>query len=91
VSETGEIITIPHPDGSSDVRANIKIIDFDWSGKASEVYYPATRNDEIVWPGKAGGPIEQDHDCKLVNIWWKDEIEQGNRIARHFILITDRN
>ena len=40
--------------------------------KAGQVHYPAERNTEIQWPGEAGGPIEQDHDSKMVDSWMKD-------------------
>jgi len=36
---------------------DIKVIDFDWAGKAGEVCYPAERNTDIQWPGEAGAPI----------------------------------
>ena len=37
-----------------------RVIDFDWAGEVGQVCYPAEWNREIQWPGKAGGPIEQD-------------------------------
>jgi len=49
-----------------DKSVDLKLIDFDWAGKARQVHYPAEQNREIQWPGKAGGPIEQDHDLKMV-------------------------
>ena len=51
---------------------DLMVIDYDWAGKASEVYYPAERNPEIKgikWPGKAGGKIENGHDWKLISSW----------------------
>jgi len=61
------------------IRTNVKeksvdlrVIDFDWAGEAGQVCYPAERNREIQWPGEAGGPIEQDHDSKIVDFWMKD-------------------
>ena len=51
---------------------DLRVIDFDWAGKAGQVHYPAERNTEIQWPGEAGGPIEQDHDSKMVDSWMKD-------------------
>ena len=54
-----------------DKSVELKVVDFDWAGKAGQVYYPAERNEEIQWPGEAGGPIEQDHDSKMVNSWMK--------------------
>jgi len=55
-----------------DKSVELKVIDFDWAGEAGQVCYPAERNREIQWPGKAGGPIEQDHDLKMVDSWMKD-------------------
>ena len=49
-----------------------RVIDFDWAGKAGQVHYLAEQNTEIQWPGEAGGPIEQDHDLKMVDSWMKD-------------------
>ena len=61
------------------IRTNVKeksvdlrVIDFDWAGEVGQVCYPAERNREIQWPGEAGGPIEQDHDSKMVDSWMKD-------------------
>ena len=61
------------------IRTNVKeksvdlrVIDFDWAGEAGQVCYPEERNREIRWPGEAGGPIEQDHDSKIVDFWMKD-------------------
>ena len=55
-----------------DKSVDLKVVDFDWAGKAGQVYYPAERNREIQWPGEAGGLIEQDHDSKMVDSWMKD-------------------
>ena len=54
---------------------DLRVIDFDWAGEAGQVRYPAERNREIWWPGEAGGPIEQDHDLRMVNSWMKQEIQ----------------
>ena len=54
-----------------DKSVELKVVDFDWAGKAGQVYYPAERNEEIQWPDEAGGPIGQDHDSKMVNSWMK--------------------
>jgi len=56
-----------------DKSVDLRVIDFDWAGEAGRVYYSAERNREIQWPGEAGGPIEQDHDSKMVDIWMKQE------------------
>jgi len=55
-----------------DKSMDLKVIDFDWAGEAGQVYYLAERNKEIQWPSEAGGPIEQDHDSKIVDSWIKD-------------------
>jgi len=56
-----------------------RVIDFDWAGKAGQVHYLAgqvhylvEQNTEIQWPGEARGPIEQDHDSKMVDSCMKD-------------------
>ena len=51
---------------------DLRVIDFDWAGKAGQVHYQAEQNREIQWPGEAGGPTEQDHDSKMVDSWMKD-------------------
>ena len=48
---------------------DIKVIDFDWAGKAGEVCYPAERNTDIQWPGEAGAPILKEHDSEMVHPW----------------------
>ena len=48
---------------------DLRVIDFDWAGEAGQVRYPAERNRDIWWPGEAGGPIEKDHDSRMVNSW----------------------
>ena len=51
----------------------LMLVDFEWSGKAAEVYYPGARNDEIKgikWPAEIGRAIEQGHDRALVESWW---------------------
>ena len=50
----------------------LMVVDYDWAGEASKVYYPAERNPEIAgikWPGEAGGKIENGHDWKLISSW----------------------
>lgn len=57
---------------SSGGPARLKVIDFDWAGKAGAVRYPAERNEEIrdiVWPGPVGSAIEAGHDRQLVESW----------------------
>ncbi|RXW12319.1 hypothetical protein EST38_g13535 [Candolleomyces aberdarensis] len=53
-------------------RVSIKLIDFDWSGTAGEVFYPVLLNPEITWPGIAGGPISLEDDLKLLKSWWDE-------------------
>ena len=48
---------------------DVKVIDFDWAGKAGEVCYPAERNTDIQWPGEAGAPILKEHDSEMVHPW----------------------
>ena len=48
------------------------VVDYDWAGEASKMYYPAERNPEIAgikWPGEARGKIENGHDWKLISSW----------------------
>ncbi|RXW15282.1 hypothetical protein EST38_g10572 [Candolleomyces aberdarensis] len=56
-------------------KVDIKIVDFDWSGKAKEAHYPGSRNPSIMWPGMAGGPIEQGDDEELLQSWWRETVE----------------
>ena len=55
-----------------DESVELKVVDFDWAGEVGQVCYPAEWNWEIQWPGEAGGPIEQDHDSKMVDSGTKD-------------------
>ena len=58
---------------SNEEHSNIRVVDFDWAGKAHEVRYPDTRNnniEDVKWPGDAGTPIEAGHDRLLVTSWW---------------------
>ncbi|KZT02200.1 uncharacterized protein LAESUDRAFT_794023 [Laetiporus sulphureus 93-53] len=50
--------------------AKIRVVDFDWAGKAGEVLYPVLRNQDIDWPGNSGGPIEGGQDRQLVKSWF---------------------
>ena len=51
-------------------EVSLKLVDFDWSGAAGIALYPGSRNEELKFPGEAGGPIGQNDDLKLVNGWW---------------------
>ena len=48
---------------------DLRVVDFDWAGEDNRVRYPADRNTNIKWPGKAGGLIENGHDWELVSSW----------------------
>jgi serine/threonine protein kinase len=54
--------------------AHIKLMDFDWSGKAGAVFYPASRNRSIKWPGLPAGPIRLEDDAELLGSWWSKEV-----------------
>jgi len=68
-----------------DKSVDLRVIDFDWVGEARQVRYPAERNREIWWPGEAGGPIEQDHDLKMVYSWM-DALQQNILFTRFALL-----
>ncbi|KDR74836.1 hypothetical protein GALMADRAFT_249741 [Galerina marginata CBS 339.88] len=53
-----------------DGKVILKVIDFDWSGVASQVFYPFDRNSSIPWPGKTMIITEND-DHALVKTWMK--------------------
>ena len=53
---------------------DLKVIDFDWAGKAGEVCYPAERNTDIQWPGEAGAPILKEHDSEMVDSWLRQRL-----------------
>ena len=52
----------------------LRVVDFDWAGKAGQVCYPAERNTNIQWPGKAGEPILKKHDSEMVDFWLAQEV-----------------
>ncbi|KAJ2921962.1 hypothetical protein H1R20_g15134, partial [Candolleomyces eurysporus] len=56
-------------------KVDIKIVDFDWSGKAQEAHYPGSRNPSIPWPGIPGGPVEQGDDEALLWSWWQETVK----------------
>ena len=37
---------------------DLTVVDFDWAGERNQVRYPADRNTNMKWPGKAGGLIQ---------------------------------
>ncbi|KAF9481173.1 hypothetical protein BDN70DRAFT_558408 [Pholiota conissans] len=55
-------------------KIGLKLIDFDWGGRAGQVRYPVHRNNnikKIKWPAPIGEAIEIGHDRQLVDSWWK--------------------
>ena len=48
--------------GTEGQELEIKVIDFDWAGKAGSAKYPAIMNPAINWPGAPRGFIEESHD-----------------------------
>jgi hypothetical protein len=48
---------------------NAVLIDFDWAGNVGEARYPHNRTNVVVYPGRAGGPIEANDDRQLFNSW----------------------
>ena len=48
---------------------DLRVVDFDGAGERNQVRYPADRNTNIKWPGKAGGLIRDGHDWELVSSW----------------------
>lgn len=51
------------------VGINLKVVDFDWAGKAGEVCYPLLRNPDVHWEGENGKAILAGHDRSLVDTW----------------------
>ncbi|KAJ2924281.1 hypothetical protein H1R20_g12811, partial [Candolleomyces eurysporus] len=60
-------------------QPDIKIVDFNWSGKAGVTRYPGTRNESIKFPGKPGHRIQQGDDAKLLEIWWPEILASVER------------
>jgi len=58
---------------------DLRVVDFDWAGKRNQVCYPADRNTNIKWPGKAGGLIQDGHDWELASSWL---FPKGSRKAK---------
>jgi hypothetical protein len=47
------------------------LVDFDWAGKAGEVYYPLDRNQlGIHWPAQVGSAISAGHDRYMLKTQW---------------------
>ena len=53
----------------------LRVVDFDWAGKAGQVCYPAERNTDIQWPGKAGEAILKKHDSEMVDSWLTNKLQ----------------
>jgi len=49
-------------------KKKIKLIDFDWAGKAGDVKYPSFLSPKIGWPAGAEGgkPITAQHDLDMI-------------------------
>ena len=53
----------------------LRVVDFDWAGKAGQVCYPAERDTDIQWPGKAGEAILKKHDSEMVDSWLTNKLQ----------------
>lgn len=51
------------------VGNEVKVIDFDWSGKEGEVTYPCILNDAVGWHegAKLGDLIKKEHDIFMID------------------------
>ena len=55
------------PEGGTEGRElEIKVVDFDWSGKLGSARYPAIMNPAIKWPGTPGDLIDKYDDGTLL-------------------------
>ena len=52
---------------------DLRVVDFDMAGVANQVCYIVNRNDQIKWPGQAGGLIQVGHDREMVLFWLPSE------------------
>jgi serine/threonine protein kinase len=59
--------------------ARIKLVDFNWSGKAGAVLYPGSRNRSIKWSGLPGGPIGPEDDTELLESWWRKDVASAHQ------------
>ena len=58
-------------EGKQGEEPSTLLIDFDWAGKAGEVYYPLNRNYQgIWWPSQAGSAIQSGHDRTILTSQW---------------------
>ena len=69
------------PNILTDEEGRIRLIDFEWSGEAGAVRYPALLNPEITWPKgvEAGGWIRPEHDRLSLEIY-KKQRDAANRV-----------
>ncbi|GBE78678.1 hypothetical protein SCP_0115690 [Sparassis crispa] len=53
--------------------AKLEMVDFDWAGKAAQVFYPVRRHDQInsSVPAGCSPAIEAGHDRQTDNSWWQ--------------------
>ena len=60
--------------GNEGSSMKVKIIDFDWGGKADEVTYPPRLNPEINWHPDViiDKPIKKEHDVYLIEAMVKN-------------------
>ena len=45
---------------------DVKLIDFDWAGKAGTVRYPHNLNDGVEWPARSNDKIHYTHDAFML-------------------------
>jgi len=61
----------------------IKVVDFEWADKVGVARYPQNRNEDIGYPGKAGGLIGWDDDLDMINKWRKGMLDYVARNRAH--------
>ncbi|KDR65381.1 hypothetical protein GALMADRAFT_148724 [Galerina marginata CBS 339.88] len=47
----------------------VNVVDMGWSGQVGFAYYPADRDEQVGYPGKAGGLIGVEDDMTMINVW----------------------
>jgi len=69
------------PNILTDEEGWVRLIDFEWSGQAGVVRYPALLNPEIKWPEgvKGGGLIQPEHD-RLSLALYRKQRDAANRV-----------
>jgi len=53
----------------------LRVVNFNWAGKAEQVCYPAEWNTDIQWPDKAGEAILKKHDSEMINSWLTNKLQ----------------